>query len=86
VISFGPELAPLEQRQVESALEEAHKLVPRPQLVVFAAFQFDPEAAKDIDELNWPGVTTLKAQINEDPPQGVFRDTNTKARPFGRAM
>ena len=27
-------------------LEEARKLVPRPQLVVFAAFQFDPEAAK----------------------------------------
>ena len=31
-----------------------------------AAFQFDPEAAKDIDELNWPGVTTLKAQMNAD--------------------
>ena len=66
VISFGPEHAPLEQRQVEQALEEARKLVPRPQLVVFAAFQFDPEAAKDIDELNWPGVTTLKAQMNAD--------------------
>lgn len=66
VISFGPEHAPLEQRQVESALEEAHKLIPRPQLIVFAAFQFDPEAAKDIDELNWPGVTTLKVQMNAD--------------------
>jgi adenine-specific DNA-methyltransferase len=66
VISFGPEHAPLEQRQVEQALEEVRKLVPRPQLIVFAAFQFDPEAAKDIDELNWPGVTTLKAQMNAD--------------------
>ncbi len=66
VISFGPEHAPLEQKQVEMALEEARKLVPRPQLIVFAAFQFDPEAAKDIDELNWPGVTTLKAQMNAD--------------------
>ncbi len=66
VISFGPEHAPLEQKQVELALEEARKLVPRPQLIVFAAFQFDPEAAKDIDELNWPGVTTLKAQMNAD--------------------
>jgi adenine-specific DNA-methyltransferase len=66
VISFGPEHAPLEQKQVEMALEEARKLVPRPQLVVFAAFQFDPEAAKDIDETNWPGVTTLKAQMNAD--------------------
>jgi adenine-specific DNA-methyltransferase len=66
VISFGPEHAPLEVKQVEMALEEARKLVPRPQLVVFAAFQFDPEAAKDIDETNWPGVTTLKAQMNAD--------------------
>jgi adenine-specific DNA-methyltransferase len=66
VISFGPEHAPLEQKQVEMALEEARKLVPRPPLIVFAAFQFDPEAAKDIDELNWPGVTTLKAQMNAD--------------------
>ena len=66
VISFGPEHAPLEQKQVEAAIEEAQKLVPRPKIVVFAAFQFDPEAAKDIDELNWPGVTVLKAQMNAD--------------------
>jgi adenine-specific DNA-methyltransferase len=40
--------------------------VPRPKLIVFAAFQFDPEAARDIDETNWPGVTLLKAQMNAD--------------------
>ena len=66
VISFGPEHAPLERRQVELALQEAQTLVPRPKIVVFAAFQFDPEAAKDIDETNWPGVTMLKAQMNAD--------------------
>jgi adenine-specific DNA-methyltransferase len=66
VISFGPEHAPLEQRQVEMAIEEAQALVPKPKLVIFAAFQFDPEAAKDIDETNWPGVTLLKAQMNAD--------------------
>lgn len=66
VISFGPEYAPLEQRQVALAIEEAQKLVPRPSLIIFAAFQIDPEAAKDIDELEWPGVTLLKAQMNPD--------------------
>ncbi|MCC6729115.1 MAG: site-specific DNA-methyltransferase [Chthonomonadales bacterium] len=66
VVSFGPEHAPLEQRQVAQAIEEAQTLVPKPQLIVFAAFQFDPEAAKDIDETNWPGVTLLKAQMNAD--------------------
>ena len=66
VVSFGPDHAPLEQRQVSQALEEAHSLVPMPKVIVFAAFQFDPEAAKDIDETNWPGVTLLKAQMNAD--------------------
>ena len=66
VVSFGPEHAPLEQRQVEQAIEESQTLVPRPKVVVFAAFQFDPEAAKDIDETRWPGVTLLKAQMNAD--------------------
>ena len=66
VISFGPEHAPLEQRQVARAIEEAQTLVPKPQIIVFAAFQFDPEAAKDIDETNWPGVTLLKVQMSAD--------------------
>ncbi len=66
VISFGSPHAPLETKQVTLALEEAHKLVPKPKLIVFAAFQFDPEAAKDIDEIEWPGVTILKVQMNTD--------------------
>jgi adenine-specific DNA-methyltransferase len=66
VVSFGPEHAPLEQRQVAQAIEEAQTLVPKPRLIVFAAFQFDPEAARDIDETNWPGVALLKAQMNAD--------------------
>ncbi len=66
VISFGPDHAPLEQRQVNQALQEAETLRPSPRVIVFAAFQFDPEAAKDIDETNWPGITLLKAQMNAD--------------------
>jgi len=66
VVSFGPEHAPLEQRQVENALEEARTLVPKPKIVAFASFHFDPEAAKDIDEVKWPGVTLLKIQMNTD--------------------
>ena len=65
-VSFGPDHAPLEQRQVAQALEEAQSLVPRPRVLVFSAFQFDPEAAKDIDETHWPGVQLVKAQMNAD--------------------
>lgn len=66
VISFGPAYHPLDQRQVELAIEEAFTLVPKPNVIVFAAFQFDPEAAKYIDELRWPSLTTLKVQMNTD--------------------
>ena len=66
VVSFGPEHAPLEQRQVEHALHEAERLRPAPKFIVFCAFAFDSEAAKDIDETKWPGVTLLKAQMNTD--------------------
>ena len=66
VVAFGPDHAPLEQRQVARAIEEAHSLVPRPKIIVFAAFQFDPEAAKDIDEMNWPGVQFIKVHMNAD--------------------
>jgi adenine-specific DNA-methyltransferase len=68
VVSFGPEHAPLEQRQVELAWEEARTLSPRPGILAFAAFQFDPEAAKDIDELTREktGMTFLKVQMNPD--------------------
>jgi adenine-specific DNA-methyltransferase len=67
-VSFGPDHAPLEQRQVEHAWEEARSLVPRPKLLVFAAFQFDPEAAKDIDAMKpeLAGMQFLKVQMNAD--------------------
>ena len=64
VVSFGPEHAALEQRQVEMALREAGELFPRPKMIVYCAFTFDPEAAKDIDNLK--GITALKAQMNTD--------------------
>ena len=66
VVSFGPEHGALEPRQVEHALNEAQTLRPSAKYVIFCAFNFDPEAAKDIDETNWPGVTLLKAQMNTD--------------------
>ena len=38
VVSFGPAHAPLEQRQVNQALQEAETLRPSPRVIVFAAF------------------------------------------------
>ena len=64
VVSFGPEYAALEQRQVSNAMSEAGKLFPLPKMIVFCAFAFDPEAAKDIDQ--FIGIIALKAQMNTD--------------------
>ena len=82
VVSFGPNHAPLEQRQVARAIEEAQSLVPKPKMIVFAAFQFDPEAAKDIDETHWPGVTLLKAQMNADLLTGDLKKKRASNESF----
>lgn len=66
VICFAGETKPLDSRMVAMAMDEVERLRPAPKLVIFAAFQFDPEAAKDIDEYIYPGVTVLKAQMNTD--------------------
>ena len=66
LLSFGPEHAPIEQRQVEEAWQEARQF--RPDILLFAAFQFDEEASKDIDEMKpeTTGMQFLKAQMNAD--------------------
>jgi adenine-specific DNA-methyltransferase len=64
VVSFGPQHGALEMGQVEMAMREAGELFPRPKMIVFTAFVFDPEAAKDIDQTK--GIVALKAQMNTD--------------------
>ena len=64
VISFGPEYSLLDRNQVELAWEEARTLSPRPAIIVFAAFEFDPDAAKEIDSLT-------KEKDRHDLPNGA---------------
>ncbi|MBP9763087.1 site-specific DNA-methyltransferase, partial [Patescibacteria group bacterium] len=68
LISFGPDFGPLEQRQVEQAVQEAMLLQEKPSFLIFAAFHFDPEAAKDIDQMKFAAgsITILKAQMSVD--------------------
>lgn len=66
LIVFGPEYSPLEQRTVENSWQEARAF--RPDILLFCAFQFEEEAAKDIDEVKpeIAGMQLLKAQMNAD--------------------
>ena len=82
VVSFGPEHAALEQRQVEEAMNEAYTLMPKPKFVLFCAFTFDPEAAKDIDEMNVSGMTFLKAQMNTDLLTGDLKKARSSNESF----
>jgi adenine-specific DNA-methyltransferase len=68
VFSFGPEHSLLDRNQVELAWQEARTLSPRPSILVFAAFEFDPDAAKEIDSLtkDKTSMTFLTAQMNAD--------------------
>ncbi|MFK7949038.1 MAG: site-specific DNA-methyltransferase, partial [Saprospiraceae bacterium] len=66
LVVFGPEHAAMDARQVENAINEANYL--KPDILLFCAFQFDEEAAKDIDEMpeHLVGFKLLKAQMNMD--------------------
>jgi adenine-specific DNA-methyltransferase len=67
LVSFGPPHAALEQRQVEQAIIEARRYGPGFAYILFCAFTFDPEAAKDIDDAYYPNnVKLLKVQMNTD--------------------
>ena len=66
VVCFGSETKPLDSRMVELALDEAETLRPAPKMLIFAAFQFDPEAARLIDEIKWPGMLLFQVQMNTD--------------------
>jgi len=82
VICFGGETRPLDSRMVSLALNEAEEMRPAPKLIIFAAFQFDPEAAKDIDETKWPGVTLLKVQMNTDLMTDDLKKKERSAQSF----
>ncbi len=82
LVVFGPEHAPLEQRMVENAWQEARSL--KPDMLLFCAFQFDEEAAKDIDELTpaIAGMQLLKAQMNADMLTDDLRKSRSSNESF----
>ena len=82
MVSFGPPYAPLDLRQVEAALQEARTLHDAPDMLVFAAMQFDPEAARFIDGAEWPGMAILKAQMGADLLVGDLRRGDPHADSF----
>ena len=65
-ISFGPNYGPLEQTQVENAVYELRENLKEDALLIFCSFHFDPEASKDIDNLEHSNIKFLKSQMSVD--------------------
>ena len=65
-VCFGPDYAPMEQTQIEHAVFELREILDEECVLIFCAFQFDPEASKDIDHLSHDKITFLKAQMSVD--------------------
>jgi adenine-specific DNA-methyltransferase len=51
---------------VTQAMNETENIRPRPAYIIFAAFQFDPNASKYIEDTQWPGIVLLRAHMNPD--------------------
>lgn len=83
-VTFGPEYHPLPPNQVELALKEARLLDPRPDVLVLAAFEFDPEAAHDIDEMSETiaGMALVKAKMNSDLLTGELKKKRSSNESF----
>jgi len=67
---------------VENAWQEARAL--KPDILLFCAFQFDSEAARDIDEMSTEqaGMQLLKAQMNSDLLTGDLRRAGRSDQSF----
>ncbi len=65
-IHFGSETKVLDAGRVEDIFDEVQQMRPTPKLILVAAYQFDPEATKLIEETKWPDLQILAVQMNTD--------------------
>ena len=66
VIHFGSETKVLDAGRVEDIFDEVQQMRPTPQVIIIAAYQFDPEATKLIEETKWPDLQIFAVQMNTD--------------------
>ena len=65
-IVFGPEFGPIDQRQIEEAINEILENKIDIDFLIFCSFHYDPEASKDIDQIKDTKFKILKCQMNTD--------------------
>ncbi|MCR5758449.1 MAG: site-specific DNA-methyltransferase [Selenomonas sp.] len=65
-IHFGSETKVLDAGRVEDIFDEVQSMRPTPHIIIIAAYQFDPEATKLIEETKWPDMQIFAVQMNTD--------------------
>lgn len=65
-IHFGSENKVLDAGRVEDIFDEVQSMRPTPHIIIIAAYQFDPEATKLIEETKWPDMQIFAVQMNTD--------------------
>ena len=81
-IHFGSETKVMDAGRVEDVFDEVEKMRPRPQIIVIAAYQFDPEATKLIDETKWPDFQIFAVQMNTDLMTGDLKKKRSSNQSF----
>lgn len=81
-IHFGSETKVMDAGRVEDVFDEVEKMRPRPQIIVIAAYQFDPEATKLIDETKWPDIQIFAVQMNTDLMTGDLKKKRASNQSF----
>lgn len=66
VVCFADSHTVMDAKRVYRAYTEMQDRLPNTNLMIFCAFQFDPEAQKKINELFWNDVKFLQVEMNDD--------------------
>lgn len=82
VIHFGSETKVLDAGRVEDIFDEVQSMRPTPQIIIIAAYQFDPEATKLIEETKWPDMQIFAVQMNTDLMTGDLKKKRSSNQSF----
>ena len=82
IICFGSEDKVMDARYVYQALNEGPRVLPIPDYVIFAAFQFGPEAMTIISEYKIKNCVILQAQMNADLMTKDLKKKQTSSQSF----
>ena len=82
IICFGSEDKVMDARYVNNALQEVSHVFPKPEYVIFAAFQFGPEAMAMISEAKYPGIKIFEILMNADLMTKDLKKKQTSSQSF----